>query len=93
MNKFRLLASVTLICIATLLIATATAKALTQEQEKAKGKCDLKFENCINSTCAKHKGDDLMQAQCYGQCVSMYTECLDNAGIPHQGIPAKPGGQ
>ena len=84
MDKLRFLTSVTLICIATLLIAIATAKALTKEQESAKSKCDLKFVNCINSTCAKYKGDDLIQAQCYERCVRMYTECLDNAGIPNQ---------
>ena len=85
MNKFRLLTSVTLICIATLLIAIATAKALTKEQEIAKKECDLKFANCINATCAKYKGDDLMQAQCYQRCVSTHTECLHHAGIPNQG--------
>ena len=57
MNKFRLLTSVALICIATLLIAITKAKALTQEQEKAKGKCGLQLESCINSTCAKYKGN------------------------------------
>jgi hypothetical protein len=82
MNKLRLLTSVTAICIATLLIAIATAKALTQEQEIAKSKCGLKFVTCINSTCAKYKGDDQMQMRCYERCVRMYTECLENAGIP-----------
>jgi len=81
MNKLRLLTSVTLICIATLLIAIATAKALAQEQEIAKSKCGLKFVNCINSTCAKYKGNDQMQMQCYERCVRVYTECLENAGI------------
>ena len=81
MNKLRLLTSVTLICIATLLIAIATAKALTQEQETAKGKCGLKFVKCTNSTCAKYKGDDQMQMRCYERCVRMYNKCLDNAGI------------
>ena len=97
MNKFRLLTSVTLICIATLLIAIATAKALTQEQEKAKGKCGLKLENCINFTCAKYKGDDQNQMRCYERCVRMYNKCLDNAGIPIEAnvstILAKPGGR
>ena len=82
MNKFRLLTSVTLICIGTLLIAIATAKALTQEQEKAKGKCDLKFENCINFTCAKYKGNDQMQMQCYERCVRTYNKCLEDAHVP-----------
>jgi hypothetical protein len=81
MNKFRLLTSVTLICIATLLISIAAAKALTHEQEVAKGKCDLKFVNCINFTCAKYKGDDQMQMRCYERCARMYDKCLDNAGI------------
>ena len=81
MNKFRLLASVTLICIAALLISIATAKALTHEQEVAKGKCGLEFANCINFTCAKSKGDDQMQMRCYERCVCMYNKCLDNAGI------------
>ena len=96
MNKFRLLASVTLICIAALLISIATAKALTHEQEVAKGKCGLEFANCINSTCAKYKGDDQNQMRCYERCVSMYTKCLEKAGIPIANvstIPAKPGGQ
>src|SRR4029453_5076359 len=87
MHKFRLLTSLTLICIATLVIAIATAKALTKEQELAKGKCGLKFVNCINSTCAKYKGDDQMQMRCYERCVRMYTECLENAGIPFEGNP------
>ena len=81
MNKLRLLTSVTLICIATLLIAIATAKALTQEQEIAKTKCGLKFANCINSTCAKYNGNDQIQMRCYERCVRMYNKCLDNAGI------------
>ena len=96
-NKLRLLASVTLVCIATLFIAVATAKALTQEQESAKGKCGLEFANCINSTCAKYKGDDQNQMRCYERCVSIYTKCLEKAGIPIEAnvstIPAKPGGQ
>ena len=82
MNKFRLLTSVTLICIATLLVSIATAKALTHEQEVAKDKCGLEFTNCINLTCAKFKGDDQMQMQCYERCVRMYNKCLDNAGVP-----------
>jgi hypothetical protein len=82
MNKFRLLTSVTLICIATLLIAIATAKALTHKQEVAQGKCRLEFANCINSTCAKYKGDEQMQMRCYERCARMYTECLENAGVP-----------
>ena len=82
MNKFRLLTSLTLICIATLLVSIATAKALTHEQEVAKGKCGLEFANCINFTCAKFKGDDQMQMRCYERCVRMYNKCLDSAGIP-----------
>jgi hypothetical protein len=92
MNKFRLLTSVTLICIATLLIAIATAKALTHEQEVAQGKCRPEFANCINSTCAKYKGDDQMQMRCYERCARMYTECLENAGVPpFEGYPPKIG--
>jgi hypothetical protein len=81
MNKFRFLTSVTLICIATLLLSIAAAKALTHEQEVAKGKCGLQFTNGINSTCAKYKGDDQMQMRCYERCVRVYTKCLENAGI------------
>jgi hypothetical protein len=81
MNKFRLLTSLTLICIAALVVSIATAKALTHEQEVAKSKCGLNFANCINSTCAKYKGDDQKQMRCYEQCVHMYNKCLDNAGI------------
>ena len=96
MNKFRFLTSVTLISISTLLIAIATAKALTQEQEIAKGKCGAEFANCINSTCAKYKGDDQNQMRCYERCVSTYTKCLEKAGVPIEAnvptIPAKPGG-
>ena len=87
MNKFGLLTSVTLICIATLLVSIATAKALTHEQEVAKGKCRLEFANCINSTCAKYKGDDQMQMRCYERCVRMYTECLENVGVPFEDYP------
>ena len=81
MNKFRFLISLTLICIAALLVSIATAKALTHQQEVAKSKCGLNFANCINSTCAKYKGDDQKQMGCYERCVSMYNKCLDNAGI------------
>jgi hypothetical protein len=81
MNKFRLLTSGTLICIATLLISIAAAKALTNDQEVAKGNCGLKFVNCINFTCAKYKGNDQMQMQCYDRCARMYDKCLAAAGI------------
>ena len=91
MNKLRLLTSATLICIATLLIAITTAKALTQEQETAKGKCGLKFVNCINSTCAKYKGNDQTQVRCYERCARLYNECLENAGISFEGYPPKHG--
>src|SRR5262245_19800823 len=89
MNKFRLLTSVTLICIATLLVSIATAKALTHKQEVAQGKCRLEFANCINSTCAKYKGDDQNQMRCYERCVSMYTKCLEKAGVLFEGDPPK----
>ena len=83
MNKFRLLTSVTLICIATFLIAIATAKALTKEQEIAKSKCDREFVNRITFTCAKYKGNELGQARCYEGCSDRYIKCLDNARLPH----------
>ena len=83
MNKFRLLTSVTLICIATLLIAIATAKALTHEQEVAKDTCGLKLANCITFTCAKYKGNELGQARCCEGCSDRYIKCLDNARLPH----------
>lgn len=89
MNTLRLVTSVTLICIATLFLAIATANALTKEQENAKGKCGQQFANCINLTCAKYKGNDQTQMRCYEQCVRMYNACLEKAGVPVEGYPQK----
>jgi hypothetical protein len=36
--------------------------------------------------------DDQMQMRCYERCARMYTECLENAGIPpFEGYPPKIG--